>query len=81
MNSIMHVSNGGSHVFHNHTSLPFHPVILVEFDPASYIVNEDDGAVEFDIVRRTPTSETVMVLFSTAQLSGANAATSMCNIF
>ena len=52
------------------------PVIIVEFHPTTYTVNEADEAAQFELVRRTQTSKTVMVLFSTAQLSVSNAATS-----
>ncbi len=51
-------------------------MVIVEFHPVIYTINEADEAVQFEVVRRTPTSKAVVVLFSTHQLSVANVATS-----
>ena len=39
--------------------------IVVEFDPSSYTVNEDDGSVTFMIVKQTQTTLSITVNFST----------------
>ena len=39
--------------------------VLVEFEPTSYTVDEEDGVVRFTIVKRTPTTQPVTVLFTT----------------
>lgn len=38
---------------------------MVEFQPNSYTVNEDDGIVTFVLVKRTPTTQDVTVQIST----------------
>ena len=38
---------------------------MVEFDPSSYTVNEDDGSVTFMIVKRNETTLSITVNFST----------------
>ena len=43
----------------------FHAGVVVEFDPSSYIVNEDDGFVTFTIVKRNETTPSITVNFST----------------
>ena len=37
----------------------------MEFQPISYVVNEDDGVVSFTIVKRTPTTQDITVQIST----------------
>ena len=39
--------------------------VVIEFDPVIYDVDEGDGVVTFRIVKRTPTTREVSVLFST----------------
>ena len=43
----------------------FTNAVLVEFDPTSYTVNEEDRVVLFTIVKRTPTTQPVTVQFTT----------------
>ena len=47
-------------IFHSHI-----PGIIVEFDPSSYTVNEDDGFVNFTIVKQDETTLSITVNFST----------------
>ena len=49
---------------------------LVEFDPDSYTVNEEDQKVEFRIVKQSETLENITVFFST-DVSVLDPATSM----
>ena len=39
--------------------------VIVQFQPSSYIVNEDEGVVRFTIVKRTQTTQDVTVQFTT----------------
>ena len=43
----------------------FSAAVIVEFEETGYFVNEADGSVMFRIVKRTPTTREVSVLFST----------------
>ena len=47
-------------IFHSHI-----PGVVVEFDNSSYAVNEDDGFVNFMIVKWTQTTLSITVNFST----------------
>lgn len=39
--------------------------MVVEFQPSTYTVNEDNGMVTLVLVKRTPTTQDVTVLIST----------------
>jgi len=39
--------------------------VIVQFQPSSYTVNEDEGVVTFSIVKRTQTTQDVTVQFTT----------------
>ncbi len=39
--------------------------VVLEFDPTQYLIAESGGMLQFRIVKRTPTTRTVSVLFST----------------
>ena len=43
----------------------FYLIVVVEFNPASYIVNEKEGNVQFVVVKRTPSTHNVTVRLST----------------
>ena len=50
-----------------HFLLSFLPLseVIVEFEPNSYTVEEDEGVVRFSIVKRTQTTQDVTVQFTT----------------
>lgn len=39
--------------------------MIVEFEPNIYVVNENDGMVNFIIVKRTPSTQNITVYLST----------------
>lgn len=39
--------------------------MIVEFEPNIYVVNENDGMVNFIIVKRAPTTQNITVYLST----------------
>ena len=50
-------------------------IVVVEFQPNSYTVDEDDGIVSFVLVKRTPTTQDVTVQISTV---GGSATSGSC---